>query len=105
MVTNDTYFNLISAHIISLLTDDVSLYVPDAFLPELSIKDAQIEKFVEWQVFDCGHTIKIGSVREKEIICNKLVVLALDDNVNWYGSGTAIVISAERLNEIMAFQK
>lgn len=78
VVTNDTYFNLISAHIISLLTDDVSLYVPDAFLPELSIKDAQIEKFVEWQVFDCGHTIKIGSGREKEIICKKLVAACFD---------------------------
>lgn len=28
--------------------------------------------------------------------------LGLDDNINWYGSGTAIVISQERLNEIIA---
>lgn len=27
--------------------------------------------------------------------------LGLDDNVNWYGSGTAIAISSERLDEII----
>lgn len=33
------------------------------------------------------------------------MILALDDNVNWYGSGTAIVISDNRLNEIIASKK
>lgn len=33
------------------------------------------------------------------------MLLSFDDNINWYGSGTAIVISDERMNEIIAAQR
>lgn len=31
--------------------------------------------------------------------------LSLDDNINWYGSGTAVVISPERMQEIVSAKK
>ena len=35
----------------------------------------------------------------------KSVLLSLDDNIKWYGSGIAAILPAEKIDEIMAKQK
>ena len=62
----EIYFNFLASHIINLLMDDESLYLPDDLISVLSTNDEQIKKFVEWQVSDSGYSIKVGSIREKK---------------------------------------
>lgn len=74
----EIYYNFLVAHIINLLMDDESLYLPNDLISVLSTNDVQINKFVEWQVSDSGYSIKIGSIMEKENLCDKLVTTCFD---------------------------
>lgn len=74
----EIYFNFLASHIINLLMDDESLYLPDDLISVLSTNDEQIKKFVEWQVSDSGYSIKVGSIMEKEDLCDKFVTTCFD---------------------------
>lgn len=72
------YYDFLAAHIINLLIDDKSLYLPNSLLPVLADHDSQIMKLVEWHIDDCGRFIKNGSNAEKDTLRSKLVTVCFD---------------------------
>ena len=62
------YYDLIVAHIINLLIDDPSLYVPNALQPILTEYDSKITSFVKWYRNDLGSCIRIDDDLDDAIL-------------------------------------
>lgn len=52
-----------------------------------------------------GNAVKDFKYGQKSTGWFRSMLLSYDDNINWYGNGTVIQISAERLQEILASKK
>lgn len=73
------YLRLLGAHVINLLLDDDSLYLPNELSSIFTEHDMPIMGQVEWKVNDQGRTIKIESNTEKDVLRKKLTLMCFDE--------------------------
>ncbi len=52
-----------------------------------------------------GNAVKDFKYGQKSTSWLRSMILTYDDNINWYGSGTVILLSPERREEIFASKK
>lgn len=75
----EVYYNLLAAHVINLLIDDESLYLPNELLSILMEHDTPIMGLVEWHIGENSRSIKMGSPREIDVLRNRLVTICFND--------------------------
>ena len=81
-------------------------YTKDGFYnQQLKDLDAVKDQMAQKASAQGANAIMDFTYGQKSTSWFRSMLLSLDDNVNWYGSGTAILLSAERLNEIYASKK
>lgn len=73
------YCDLVVAHIINLLIDDPSLYVPNTLQPILTEYDSKITSFVKWYRNDLGYCIRIDDDLDDAILLEKLVMTCFSE--------------------------
>ena len=52
-----------------------------------------------------GNAVKFFTYGQKSTSWFRSLLLSYDDNINWYGSGTVIWLSPERIEELLAARK
>ncbi len=73
------YLKLLGAHIINLLLDDDSLYLPNDLYSIFTEHDIPIIGLVEWEANKQGRTIKIKNNIEKDALRKKLTIMCFDE--------------------------
>lgn len=73
------YYDLIVAHIINLLIDDPSLYVPNTLQPILTEYNSKITSFVKWYRNDLGYCIRMDDDLDDAILLEKLVMTCFSE--------------------------
>ena len=71
-------------------------------LKDLDVVKDQLAK--KAQAMGCNAVMNF-TYGQKSTSWFRSLLLSYDDNVNWYGSGTAIILSQERMEEIIASKK
>ena len=49
-----------------------------------------------------GNAVKLFKYGQKSTSWFRSMLLSYDDNINWYGTGTVVLLSAERAEELLA---
>lgn len=81
-------------------------YVKDGFYnQQLKDLDAVKDQLAQKARAMGANAIMDFTYGQKSTSWFRSMLLAFDDNVNWYGSGTAIVVSPERMEEIIASKR
>lgn len=76
----DVYYNLIAAHIVNILIDDETLYIPNDIFLSLNLHNSDSVRLIEWDIVDGNRFAKdLGNINKDEILA-KLLKGCFNDN-------------------------